>query len=830
MVSIAFCQATYSRDFDETKKCIERVSKYTDYTIISYDNSLNKEQIKWLNDNSKDYHIYPVPYDWIDNMPEMRNSYLNKAYELGVDWICVSDPDELYSKELCVELRKLIEKYDSEGYNRIGVPCVDRFTNIEWLDSLDLIKESPGGYHETSFWKPILIFKITGLRIGHDSAIRYEGIGKEKNVHETLMGEGRVKSVNLDKKYNYVHDKSALKIWRNAGRNMWISGGGDNVGSVNPLWRTATEVSVDGFIKDADERIMGIRDICDALGINGWKKFEEFVMIGQDKFLENYLASGPIESDIDKVRDVLQEFDKWLVAALQSGVNPWQTETRECAKWYYALNRGELDDFIIDLIEDTPKVGEESELDNFVSKTYFKVLGRHPDTVGKENYVKSIKEKRIKRENLENIFKESNEYRTKFPFGRTDEPQIPEAVQKQKTQELVSSIFKPPSLIADNASDSEIEKFINDTYLTVLGREADAPGKIAYIEYIKSGKVKPHQLEDILKSSNEYKMKPVTPFVVENTVAVDKKAESPFRKQERKTIRGQDIAFDIDCIDVSKYNTSAMCLMGYRDGIELIKKSIRVTGKEVDEIHIQADDFSSEEIKGLLELGKEIGKEIDIHIVPWNDNFSEYKNKCIRWASTEWVLILDMDEVPTPEMAKRLKEIILKSDRGNNFDMVSFDVIDVRMENGAVISEIKNKGGKALLHWRIPAPYTGDVHIWLKSDYYPWKVIHAPVAYKHVKDVNEILERSARNIWLGGGSDTVKEKNELWTELRTVSDSLGLKTWALFNDYLKAGNIDNRVYDIFVRLSKKPWKDAELMDMLKYYTKLHPDIAGYGSA
>ncbi len=439
MVKIAFCQATYSRDFEETKKCIERVSPYVENVVISYDQTLTAKQVEWLEDNKniEKYKLELVKYEWQDNMPEMRNSYLNKAKELGVDWICVSDPDELYSEELCRNLREFIEKYDHLGCNMIGVPCRDEFTNIGWLDNLDLAKEQPGG-KETDFWKPILILKVSGNR----DDIKYEGVGKEKNVHETVVSYGKVKSINLDKKYFYTHKKNALKIWRNAARNMFISGGGDNVGDENTLW---TE----------------LRSLCKEMRIDEWSGengFEKFIEKGMDKWfrgkekeiklgkifpddsisngvekkkeieerLQLYLENedkeikrlglkpytlGSIEYEerknkelerlnkdiediiknerIERLKDFVQRFEQWLILALQAGSNPWQTETRETAKWYYALHPEDVDDFILGFIEKVPLVveGSDSEIEAFVARTYFEVLGRHPDAKGKALYV-----------------------------------------------------------------------------------------------------------------------------------------------------------------------------------------------------------------------------------------------------------------------------------------------------------------------------------------------------------------------------------------------------------------------------------------------------------
>ncbi len=834
MVKIAYCQATFSRDIELTKECIQRVGPNVDLVIISYDQTVTDKQLKWFEDisNKEKYKLELVSYKFIDNLPEMRNSYLDRAKELGMDWIYVSDPDELYSEELARELRELTEKYDMKGYNMIGIPCRDEFTNIGWLDSGDLAKEAPGGLggKDTDFWKPILGLKISGDR----SDIRYEGVGKEKNVHETVVSSGRVKAINLDKKYFYTHRKNAIKIWRNAARNMFIGGGGDNVGDENILW---TE----------------LRSLCREMGIEDWYSFEDFVKKGVDRWLrekekeiklDGSIDEGIKNEKIERLRDLIQQFESWLILALQNGSNSWQTETRETAKWYYAIHAEEVDDFILGFIEKVPEIvsGSDSDIEAFVARTYFEELGRHPDAKGKSLYVGKIKDGLLRREDLTNILKDSQEYREKFK-------DIDKTIEKFKDVKI------------DIKNSGIVEKFIGECYINILGRAVDRPGLQNYTELIMNEKMKLEELIDILKESNEYKQK--FEFVDDNDDSIGigrpgrdggdsrefKERPSPFiRKTRQIGTRGGGIGsgseiLDLDSIDASKFNTIGLCIMTPSNDIRLAVESIKTIGNVCDEIHIQSDSFLDGQIKELKELGRSIekgggsggsgvGKDVEIHIVEWTDNFGDYKNKACGHARTEWCLVVDHDEVPTEEMAKKLKEIVLKSDRGNNFDIVSFDVIDIITDGvdnkgkDVIVYQNRNKGGKQLLQWNIPNPFFGNLHIWLRQSYYPWKTIHAPYAYKHIKTKDGILENSVRNVVLGGGGDTVKEKNELWVELRRVLKELGLDSWEKTKKYLIKGMIDARMLDILERLYFKTWKDEELKDPLRWYIKMHAQEQG----
>lgn len=723
-MKIAYCQSTYREDFDDTVLCIDRVSPYVDFTVIAYDQSLTDQQREWLQQNEAKYRLVLVTYDWTDNMPAMRNAYLDEAKRLGADWVCVSDPDELYSEELASNLRNIIEENDVLGFNLLPVHARDQFENVEWLDELDLIKETPAGYRETSFWKPLLIFKMY-------PDLHYEGVGIEKNVHEMLKTSLPWESKNLPKEYYYTHRKSALKIWRNAARNMFIGGGGDNVGEINPYW-------------------LSLRSILRNIDIDSWKQFEDYVESGSD--------------DID--------FHDWLLEALQAPPTNWGTETRETAKLYYAQHKDQITPEIRMHLENPPKLTPEIELENYVVRTYFEILGRHPDEEGKKAYTQAINEGRMKREDLPKILMKSMEFIQKTGLVETYE-MVPIQVPVDVNVRISESLF----------------------------------------------------LEALNKSSlywNKIKPKMDIGGFILNSLTRDNELLSWFY-ENKDEITIQDFTGWLNQ-HIPKPNSVALCIMGYSSVLPMIMESIEVMGRYVDEIHVQGDNFTEEDVNTLSDFcADEVNKDVNIHIEPWVDEFSDYKNKCIAPANTEWVIILDHDEIPTPEFADNLGKIIEESRRGRDYNMITFDVIDITTVNGEPVSEHRSPNGKALLHWNVLNPYHGNPHIWLKQNYYPWRVTRVPYAYKHVKEAGTELQRSVRNVFLGGGGDNTKEQNITWVELRRITGELRIHTWKEFHDYLKEGNIDPRLLNLIKLMSEMPWKDGELGDPLRYYQQLHPE-------
>jgi hypothetical protein len=488
-----------------------------------------------------------------------------------------------------------------------------------------------------------------------------------------------------------------------------------------------------------------LRELCsNTLGIESWEMFQEFVKRGK----------AP------------EEFKAWMMEALQAPPTNWGTETRELCKWYYALHPGEITPEIKGRLENPPKLTPEIEVENFVARMYFEMLGRHPDEEGKRQYVEALLSGRITKEQLPQILRQSPEYLQKIgaPAGQVESVrmQVPVNVDVRISEGLFLEALQR-----------------SKTYWNTIKPQIDLG------RFILGGlKRKDEFLRWFYNNKDKISLQELSEHLSESAPEPD---------------------------------SVALCIMGYRKVLPMISESISVMAPYVDEIHVQGDDFNEGDVTYLEAKGA------SVHIEPWIDEFSDYKNKCIAPANTEFVLICDHDEIPTEEIAKNLREIIKKSDHGRRYNMVQFDVIDVETVDGEVVSEHRNPSGKALLHWNVPEPYYGNPHIWLKPSY-PWKMIHVPYAYRHVKERDSILPNSVRNVVLGGGGDNVREGNPLWVELRALTKELNIDTWKEFHQYIKQGNIDKRILDVLKRMAKIPWKDAELADPLRYVLLLHPEL------
>ena len=354
-------------------KHIENWLPYVDYVIIVVDETVSNEEIFDALDKFRNPKLIIKRIPFPESIPEFRNQYVEKCKELGVKWFVVSDPDEWINEETRKDIRKIVEWAEKHGYTQLGLNCKEKFEPVEWLpfDQLDKLKEYPGGIRESTYYK-FLINKICCERF------KYEGVGKTKTVHETWgCPVHKQRGAYLPKdKYWYVHAKTAYDIWRNAARNLWLGGGGDNVGDLNEMWVELRKI------------------VEEKLGITKWKD------------LEVYVVSG---------KPLPKELIDWVKKALTWKATDYGVETREFAKWVIFHHRYLLEDPEIKYgVEHPPKLTPEDEVETYVRRCYFQVLGRHPDRGGLEYYKKAILEGKIRREDLPRILMASPEYREKM--------------------------------------------------------------------------------------------------------------------------------------------------------------------------------------------------------------------------------------------------------------------------------------------------------------------------------------------------------------------------------------------------------------------------------
>lgn len=349
-LSIVFCQGTYEERMSQTSACVERIRPYVDRAVIIVDESVSEESKKWLEEQGCEVYVHP----WEDSMVRMRNQYLKRC-EHG-DWVIVSDPDELFCKKFCEDVRRIIEKAEAEG---IGLLLINSHDTT-------YMKDEPPSETVSDFFKN-LIFK-------YEEGVVYEGVGEIKEVHETLKLPPNTKVSKLPPEYYYEHIKYWHEVFERAARNVFLGGGGNNVGGINTAW-------------------VPLRELCYELGLDNWPKTRE------------YLRKGGIDSRLKE----------WLWDNRSEGYN-FMHEMMEFGRWYFEYlhpEEAEFDDGRVweAILELEP--GSPPEVARYIHQCYQEILGRPADQEGLDVYGKAILEDRLKREDLPTVLKQSQEYMRK---------------------------------------------------------------------------------------------------------------------------------------------------------------------------------------------------------------------------------------------------------------------------------------------------------------------------------------------------------------------------------------------------------------------------------
>jgi glycosyltransferase involved in cell wall biosynthesis len=267
MTKLTFCMMTQNRLFEVIHN-VEKTLPYVDRVVIVDGGSVDDTIFymrNWAKEESKiEFYVHP----WADNFSAQRNNYLSKVEDNS--WCLVADPDEVFEVETLRQLQNLVTEAEKQNRDMVGFQCRSqsyRGNKVVW-ESLD------------NYWKRLLFRKYPQTT--------YSG-----NPHERLRGHPeRI----MDTKFVYEHRKQDNIIWHRGARNLFVNGGGPNLGRHNPRW-------------------VELRTICSVLGIETWHQFDA------------YLIKGNADQ---RVKD-------WLIAQHDADFGDGSSEHRESYKLYFRI-------------------------------------------------------------------------------------------------------------------------------------------------------------------------------------------------------------------------------------------------------------------------------------------------------------------------------------------------------------------------------------------------------------------------------------------------------------------------------------------------------------
>lgn len=264
---ITYCQMTQNR-LSETKYCVERVLPWVDKVVIVDGGSIDDSIFYFRNWADKEPKLKFIVSAWRDDFSWQRNNYL--AHVPDDTWALVSDPDEWFTDEVLSNLQRMVQKAEELGKDMIGFQCRSvsyKGPNRVW-ENLD------------RYWKRLLFKKYKG--------VQYAG-----NPHEHLKGHPHH---IMDTDLIYEHVKQENVIWHRGARNLFVGGGGPNLGTNNLRW-------------------VQLRNRCKELGITSWHQFDQ------------YLLKGNVHPDIKA----------WMYNAKDCAGFDGSSEHRELYKLYFRV-------------------------------------------------------------------------------------------------------------------------------------------------------------------------------------------------------------------------------------------------------------------------------------------------------------------------------------------------------------------------------------------------------------------------------------------------------------------------------------------------------------
>lgn len=263
---ITYCLMALN-NLHEVIRCIERVKPYVDRVIVVDGGSIDDTIVTLRNWKSIELYIHP----WEDSFSKQRNNYVKHALEdPRSDWMIVSDPDELFSEDACKNFRILAET--AGAYNAIAFRAESVYINGPIINRSQV----------KNYWKALMFRLVDGSH--------YTG-----NPHETYNMPGGVSEKRVEHKYYHIKQEGV--VWIRATRNVFIGGGGKNLGKDHPLW--------------IDFR----RLVKEKTGIDTWRDFNK------------YLVDGNIDSEIKDQLCKFKEEDGY------DGAEEW----RQMYKTYFEL-------------------------------------------------------------------------------------------------------------------------------------------------------------------------------------------------------------------------------------------------------------------------------------------------------------------------------------------------------------------------------------------------------------------------------------------------------------------------------------------------------------
>ena len=385
------------------------------------------------------------------------------------------------------------------------------------------------------------------------------------------------------------------------------------------------------------------------------------------------------------------------------------------------------------------------------------------------------------------------------------------------------------------------EEIVTKAYLEILGRHPDKRGLEYYSKLVEtagpsSAFINDSIIKNTLRRSEEYMEKNL------NTAFFDSfgRVPSALEFETYSGLYSYGVITDFDVLFkrlrasyIAMPQRIAYCQMCHAGDFEQALSNMTKVKDYVDEVIVVYDQTLSE--KQISLLGK-YG-----YYKRWQDNFPLQRNYYVNLAkqkSCGWMLVSDPDEEPSEQLLSHLREIVNNANQQGSISSIGIKPHDLYTdtEDGVPLDtpsvSIPEDYWKVLLLKVTPElRYVGvgemqNVHedivnTGIRANLPPEYYYEHKKSHKH-----DIWPHAVRNLWIGGSSNNIGKNNPHWVSLRNITDELGFKTWYEFNEYLKKGNVSEKLKDWMWQNRNAVCHDydSESREVWKYYfITLHPD-------
>lgn len=455
----------------------------------------------------------------------------------------------------------------------------------------------------------------------------------------------------------------------------------------------------------------------------------------------------------------------------------------------------------------------EPTLDTFKQKViniYHKILKRSPNNIELIHHSNMLKYEVSTDEEIENILKNSDDYKR---------IQRPVHTMPVHTIEIVPAITQVPQLeqqVPQSEPDPEQHyiEIIKRVYDNELKREADEAGISTYLRHMKKGMTE-EKLRNAIRNSPEYRQNFGTYVHTQPTKPIQ-----PIQSPDIPSIQSIQVPNININISPSIPLPIVYCMMG-TNRLNEIKPYIESTLPYINKF-IFIDGESED---GTLEYLKSLEK-VEYYIYPWQDRFSEQRNHYLEKLKDRnyngWVITSDSDEHYPAESLKQIKDIIPELE-AKGYNGIKVQVVDIEVDNdnfNKIISRNINQYWKPLVFKFHPnLRYEGEPHETLTG--YPIKWYKSNILYEHRRSKLHILQRATENFFVSNSN----RWSEKWAEFRylcTTNNLLNFKDyWKLFEKHELPKEIEEWIYkhkdDSFDS------GDSELREMYILYNEVLPE-------